>query len=476
MNLSHSSSHAVVLGGSLAGLLTARVLSEHCARVTIIERDPVHNHPESRKGQPQTRHLHGLLASGLDIMTRYYPDLPDALAAGGALVTDMTEHMQWYTYGGYRQRFSMGRRAALMSRPFLEYLIRQRTLALPNVTLVDNCAVKALDVTADHQRVTGVRVERRNSEAGEYAWAADLVVDCTGRGSRSPQWLVELGYAAPTESEVKVNVGYATRIYRRDPADPRSQDWILLTPEAPKESRFGGMFPIEGDRWIVSMGGWMGDHAPTDEQGFLEYARDLPAPDIYNIINHAEPLSDITPHKFTSSLRRHYEKLDRFPEGYLVLGDAICSFNPTYGQGMTSAAMQAAELDAILAQGQTSGADLALRFFKRAARVIDTPWQLAVGEDFRFPGTIGPKPASVDLLNRYVARVHRATLEDAVVGAAFIQVMNLMASPSSLMKPGMMLRVWRANRQLGRRAGKEASQQFSQLPKRLESEHESSMI
>jgi 2-polyprenyl-6-methoxyphenol hydroxylase-like FAD-dependent oxidoreductase len=447
-----------VLGGSMAGLLAARVLSDHFDDVTIVERDPVSERPESRKGQPQTRHLHGLLASGLDIMTRYYPDLPDALAAGGALVTDMTEHMQWYTYGGYRKRFSMGRRAALMSRPFLEYLIRQRTLALSNVTLVDNSAVKALTTTVDRRSVTGIRLERRTDDGGEQELAADLVVDCTGRGSRTPQWLVELGFSAPPESEVKVSVGYATRIYRRDPADPRSKDWILLTPEAPKETRFGGMFPIEGDRWVVSMGGWMGDHAPTDAQGFLEYARSLPAPDIYAIISQAEPLSDIMPHKFTSSLRRHYEKLERFPNGYLVLGDAICSFNPTYGQGMTSAAMQAAELDAILSQRPASGAMLAPLFFKRAAKVIDTPWQLAVGEDFRFPGTTGPKPAGLDVLNRYVARVHRATLEDPAVGAAFIQVMNLMAPPSSLMTPGMMLRVWQANRRLDRSAGQIASQ------------------
>lgn len=448
MTTNYTPRRAVVLGASMAGLLTARVLSNHFDQVTIVERDPVHDRPEARKGQPQTRHLHGLLASGLDIMTRYYPDLPDALAVGGALVTDMTEHMQWYTYGGYRKRFAMGRRAALMSRPFLEFLIRQRTLALPNVALIDNCAVKALQTTGDSQRVTGVKVERRDGDIAEHVLVASLVVDCTGRGSRSSQWLVEMGYAAPTESEVKVSVGYATRIYRRDPADPRSQYWILLTPEAPKETRFGGMFPIEGDRWVVSMGGWMGDHAPTDEQGFLEYARALPAPDIYNIISQAEPLSDITPHKFTSSLRRHYEKLERFPEGYLVLGDAICSFNPTYGQGMTSAAMQAAELDAILAQRQASVVGIAPLFFKRAAKVIDTPWQLAVGEDFRFPQTTGPKPAGVDLLNRYVAAVHRATLEDAAVGAAFIQVMNLMAPPSSLMTPRMMLRVWQANRRL----------------------------
>jgi 2-polyprenyl-6-methoxyphenol hydroxylase-like FAD-dependent oxidoreductase len=456
---SSANTHAVVLGASMAGLLTARVLSHHFARVTLVERDPVHERPEARKGQPQTRHLHGLLASGLQIFTRYYPDLPEALEAGGAILGDFGETMQWYTYGGYRQRFAMGVRAALMSRPFLEYLVRQRTLACPNITLVDNCAVKGLQVSEDRGRVLGVAIERRaegstaadRGAIGGETLAADLVVDCTGRGSRSPQWLAELGYAAPPESEVKVNVGYATQIFRRDPADPRSRDWTLVTPEAPRETRFGGMFPIEGDRWVISMGGWAGDHAPTDPQGFLEYARNLPAPDIYNIMRQAEPLSDVIPHKFTSSLRRHYEKLARFPAGYLVLGDAICSFNPTYGQGMTSAAMQAAALDELLTQRQGSLAGLAPVFFKRAAKVVDTPWQLAVGEDFRFPETTGPKPAGVELLNRYVAQVHRATLVDPEVGRAFAKVMNLLAPPTSLMAPGMLVRVLRANRSAGRK-------------------------
>lgn len=439
-------SHAIILGASMAGLLTARVLSDHFDRVTLVERDAVHPEPESRKGQPQTRHLHGLLAAGLDIMTRYYPDLPDALVAGGALVQDMAEMMQWYTYGGYRQRFTLGRKAAVMSRPFLESLIRQRTRARPNITLTDNCAVKELTTTADHARVTGVLVEQRGGETSDRTLIADLVVDCTGRGSRTPQWLTELGFDAPAESEVKVNVGYATRLYHRDPADPRSKEWILLTPEAPKETRFGGMFPIEGERWIVSLGGWMGDHAPTDESGFLEYARNLPAPDIYNLMNRSEPLSDIIPHKFSSSLRRHYEKLARFPESYLALGDAIGSFNPTYGQGMTSAAMQAAALDQLLTERGDNLAGLAPAFFKRAARIVDIPWQLAVGEDFRFPETTGPKPAGTDFINRYVAQVHRATRFDAEVCRAFLYVMNLLKPPSSLMTPGMMLRVWQANR------------------------------
>lgn len=445
-----SQSHAIVLGASLAGLLTARVLSQHFDHVTLIERDAMPDQPEARKGQPQTRHLHGLLASGLEIMTRYYPDLPDALMAGGALVSDMTANMRWYAYGGYRQQFTMGRRAALMSRPFLEHLIRQRTLARHNVSLLDRCAVKGLVSDDQRQRVIGVHVEHRGESARVATLTADLVVDCTGRGSQASQWLVALGYQAPPQSEVKVNVGYATRIYRRNPNDTRGQEWMLYTPEAPGERRFAGMFPVEHDRWIVSLGGWMGDHAPTDEQGFLEYARSLPMPEIYEVISQAEPLSAVIPHKFPSSLRRHYERLTRFPEGLLVLGDAVCSFNPTYGQGMTSAAMQAAALDDLLAQrgGRLDG--LALAFFKQAAKVIDTPWQLAVGEDFRFPDTTGPKPPGVDLLNRYVAAVHRATLVDPVVGAAFIQVMNLMTSPGSLLTPGMMWRVWRANRQRSR--------------------------
>ena len=455
MLTSKSDTHVVVMGASMGGLLAARVLSNYFGQVTLVERDPVHDQPESRKGQPQTRHLHGLLASGLDILTRYYPDLPEALTARGALVTDMTEHMQWYAFGGYRKRFSMGVRAALMSRPLLEYLIRQRTLALPNITLLDNTAVKGLAITTDRQRVTGVQVERRNDDADVHTLAADLVVDATGRGSRTPQWLAEMGYVAPDESEVKVNVGYASRVYRRNPADPLANDWILVTPDAPRETRFGGMFPIEGNRWIVSLGGWMGDHAPIDEPGFLEYARSLPAPDIYETIRDAEPLSDIIPHKFVSSLRGHYEKLARFPEGLLVMGDAISSFNPTYGQGMTSAAMQAVELDQLLAESDISQPGLAAAFFKRAARVVDIPWQLAVGEDFRFPGTTGPKPAGIDLINRYVAAVHRATQDDIVVGAAFINVMNLTAAPTSLMTPGMMLRVWQANRRLNQQPSKQ---------------------
>ncbi len=441
-----SSNHALVLGASMGGLLAARILSEHFAQVTIIERDPVTSAPESRKGQPQTRHLHGLLASGLNTLTHYFPDLPQALEANGAIVQDFAETMHWHTYGGFRKPFHMGLRAALMSRPLLESLVRERTLARTNITLRDNTAVKGLVPNPERTKVIGVEVERRGASTTNETITADLVVDATGRGSRTPQWLTELGYTAPQESEVKVNVGYATRLYRRDPNDPLGRSWLLSTPEAPKESRFGAIFPIEGDRWILSTGGWAGDHAPTDEESFNAFVRSLPNTDIYRIVSYSEPISEIVSHKFPANLRRHYEKLARFPLGYLVLGDAISSFNPTYGQGMSSAILQAAELDKILSDDSTAPERLAHTFFVAAAKVVDIPWQLSVGEDFRFPQTTGPKPAGVDLINRYIAAVHRATQTDTVVGEAFLKVMNLLEPPTSLMTPRLMWRVWKANR------------------------------
>ncbi len=437
--------HAIVIGASMAGLLTARALSAHFDRVTLLERDAVHPGPESRKGQPQTRHLHALLASGLQVVSSYFPDIVEALQAGGAVILDAAETMRWHTYGGYRKPFHLGMPVALMSRPFLESLVRQRTLDLPNVRLIDECAVQDILVSADGGRVLGVQIERRTEQNQISLLEANLVVDCSGRASRAPLWLETHGFPAPSESEVKVDVGYATRVYRRDPADPRGRQWFIYTPQGPAETRFGGAFPVEGDRWILSVGGWGGDHAPVEADKFLEYIRAFPMPDLYAIASRAEPVSDVIPYKFPSSLRHHYEKLVRFPDGFIVLGDAICSFNPTYGQGVSSAALQVAELDELLSQRGGRLAGLAAEFFPRAARIIDTPWQMAVGEDFRFPTTSGPKPQGIDLINRYTALVHRATQVDAEVCRTFLAVSNLLAPPSALMAPRMLLRVLRAN-------------------------------
>ena len=433
---------AIVMGASIGGLMTAKVLSKHFKKVIIIEKDEVNRQPESRKGQLHTRHLHGLLPGGLNVMLQYFPDLTQALAEHGANVCDFGDTMVWQTYGGYRQQLTMNLVGVTMSRALLEHLIRERVLSQSNIELMDKTMIKRLETSLDNGTVNGVVIETKGNDTPSVL-KANLVVDVTGRNSRSPQWLKEMGFGELPISEVKVNVGYATRIYKRDVNDPLSNKWILHTPDAPNETRFGGVFPIEGERWVMSVGGWHGDKAPLDEAEHLAYVKSLGMPELYKIASTCEPLSEIYAYNFPSSLRKHYEKMKRFPKGYLVLGDAISSFNPTYGQGMTSASLQAIELDKLLTN-PISDDTLALTFFKKAAKVIDTPWSLAVGEDFRYAETEGPKPPAINFINKYISRVHRATLKDKVVCEAFLNVMSLLKPPTSLFHPKIVWRVMRA--------------------------------
>jgi hypothetical protein len=294
---------------------------------------------------------------------------------------------------------------------------------------------------ADCARVTGVALRRGSSTADVEHLSADLVIDASGRGSQSPAWLSALGYDKPAETAIKIGVGYTTRIYRRCPGDLVGARAILIAPQPPQQKRVGAMSPIEGDRWMVTLGGWLGDHAPTDEQGFLEFARSLPAPDIYTVISRAEPLSDSVAYKFPSNLWRHYERLERFPAGYLVVGDAMCSFNPVYGQGMTASALQASALDTALRERVGDLDSLARRFFKRAAKVIDIPWISAAGEDFRYPQVEGVRPPGIKLIHWYGAKLQLAMQRDPEVYRAFLCVMNMTRQPTSLFDPRIAGRV-----------------------------------
>jgi 2-polyprenyl-6-methoxyphenol hydroxylase-like FAD-dependent oxidoreductase len=448
---------ALVIGASMGGLLAARVLSAHFDKVTVFERDEVADRPESRKGQPQTRHLHTLLAQGLTVFERFFPTLRDDLVAGGAVLGDMGADIRWHAFGGYRQQFESGMIGIMMSRPFLEHCVRRCVTALPNVTIRGGCEVEELVTTPDRQRVTGVHVKHgarsgasgsSGADAVSEVIEADLVVDTSGRGSATPRWLEALGYQRPAESAVTVNMGYSTRTFRRKPGDLEGAKLILIAPDFPALKRAGNIMPVEGDRWMVTLTGWGKDYPPADANGFTEFTRSLPAPDLYNLLQRVEPLTDVIQHRLPSNLRRHYERLPRFPARHLVLGDAICSFNPVYAQGMTSAAMQAAALEETLEEtleGSADGLDgLSRRYFPKTAKVVDMAWQLAVGEDFRSPDTTGPKPTGLAVLNAYVERVHVATHSDIDVYRAFLDVMNLVQPGTSLLRPGMIWRVLRA--------------------------------
>jgi len=330
--------------------------------------------------------------------------------------------------------------------------VRRRVAGLPNIRFRERC--EALEPVFDwtRGRVTGVRVQARGGVDGTEILNADLVVDASGRSSRSPAWLETMGYAKPAEEQIEVGINYMTRLYRREPQHLPGTDAVVMAGCKPSW-RGGFLISLEGKRWLLSLSGYMGDRIPSDDSGFLEYARSLPKPEIYNVIKNAEALTAPTPYHFKANLRRRYDRLTRFPEGYLVFGDAISSFNPIYGQGMTVACMEALALRQSLAAGPQK---LAHRFFKRASRLVDTPWQIAGGSDLQHPLVKGKRTAQVRFINWYVAKLYRAAQNDAVLATAFIKVANLMHPPEALFQPAKVWRVWKGNRtasQRERRAG-----------------------
>ncbi len=438
-------SHAIVIGASMGGLLAARALADFFEQVTIIERDAFPPIGENRKGVPQGRHTHVLLLRGGEILEGMFPGLTANLVAQGVPFLSRPEkELIWFDGGGYHAPFTNedGRLGALcVSRPLLEGYVRQRLLALPNVRAIEQGDALGLVPSERNGRVRGVRLLRRAEGSAEEVLEADLVVDASGRGSRAPKWLEDLGYSPPEEEQVTINAAYATRLYRRRPEHLNGVKAVLIT-QSPQLKRGGIIEAQEGERWIVSLIGFVGDHPPLDEEGFLAFARSLAAPDVYNLIRQAEPLSDPIPYRFKASLRRRYERLERFPQGFLVFGDAICSFNPVYGQGMSVAAMEALELQQTLRAGTE---DLWRRFFRRVANDIDIPWQVVVTNDLRFPEVGGKRTLRIRFINAYLARLHKAAHRDAVVARAFNEVAGLLTPPQSLMRPGIVWRVMYRN-------------------------------
>lgn len=436
--MGHVGRHAIVLGGSLGGLLAARALAAHYEHVTVLERDRITVDDAPRRGSPQARHAHGLLARGREGLAELFPGLTDGLIARGALPGDVGVQARWFNNGAYQRKVVTGLQGLLVSRPLLEAYVRSRLRSVPTVQIEDGCDVVGLTSTDDRRYVTGVRVRHAGAADAEDR-PADLVVDATGRGSRAPAWLATLGYAAPAEERVQVDVMYATRHYRRQPAHLDGDHAAIIAPSPPGR-RGGVILAQEGGRWIVSLAGCLGEQVPTDELGFVEYARSLPAPEIYDVVRNAEPLGEPAVYRFPASHRRRYERLARFPEGLLVLGDAFSSFNPIYGQGMTVAVLEALALRDCLSEGASG---LAARFFRRAAALVDTPWSIAVGGDLRYPEVVGPRSPLVRFVNWYLGRLHVAARRRPEPADAFLRVANLAAPPASLLGPRVALAVLR---------------------------------
>jgi 2-polyprenyl-6-methoxyphenol hydroxylase-like FAD-dependent oxidoreductase len=426
---------AIVVGAGIAGLLSARALSDQLDEVVVLERESLLDTAEPRGHVPQGKHLHLFLGAGLQRLVAWFPGIDVELESLGAVRLDGSQ--AWlFQAGGYRARGDWGLTVLSMTRPLLEQAVRRRVGELANVTIEDGEPVERVTVAGD--TVTGV--SRADGER-----RADLVVDASGRNSRIARQLELSGVLEPPVSRVSIDCAYASRFLARSDDDFEGS-FIACATTPPTSYRGGVVLPVEGGRWMVTLSGVHGDVPPTDEQGFRDFAGSLLSPTVAQLLDRCEPVSPIVAYRFPSSQRRHFERAPRPLSRFVAVGDAACSFNPVYGQGMACAALQAAALGEVLRTVGTGSAELPQRFHRRAAKIIDAPWAIAVGADFLHPQTTGPKARGTDLANRYVMNLARATQVSLPLARTFNLVLNLVEPTSALLRPRTVVRVLRTYR------------------------------
>jgi 2-polyprenyl-6-methoxyphenol hydroxylase-like FAD-dependent oxidoreductase len=421
-----SKTHAVVIGGSMAGLLAARVLSDHFDEVTILERDRLPEQAEHRAGVPQSHHLHTLLPRGQRVLEELFPGFDADMASTGAPQAVWGLDNAFYTLGGWTGRFDSGITTHTAGRVSVEWLVRRRVAALPNVHILTEVEVDGL--LAEHGRVIGVQMTSRATRE-QRNLSANFVVEAGGRRSQAPAWLQALGYDAPDETVIDAHCGYASRWYEI-PADTAVTDKAIAVQTRFKQElyRGGGLLAVEGNRWVVTLLGANRDYPPTDEAGFLEFARSLATPAIYEAIKDARPISPIYGYRRLENRMRHYERLARRPENFVVMGDAAIALNPIYGQGMTAAGLEALELQKLLRKYHSRQMDgFAAAFQKRLPKVTADAWTMATGEDRRYPDVEGPKPDFITRFsNRYFDWLSMAMPHDNALTIAFFEAMCLL--------------------------------------------------
>ncbi|MGL5063631.1 MAG: NAD(P)/FAD-dependent oxidoreductase [Microcoleus sp.] len=437
-------SHALIIGGSLAGLLAARVLASRFDRVTVIERDFFPEQPLPRPGIPQSRHLHILLNKGKIILEQLFPGLQNELTAAGAPALD-PKSCAWFSPAGWAPKSLPDDSDLIMfSRDLLDWIIRRRLAENTNINFQEGGTVTGLLANADRPEITGVSVHfrsRQNShQINEEDLQADLVVDASGKVSQTPKWLQKIGYLPPEETVINAFVGYATAIYEKsDRLGDKSAVFVTAAP--PDRTRGGGIFPIEGNRWLVTLGGGDRDYPPTNETGFVEFARTLVTPIIYDAIKDAKPLTSIYSYRGTENRLHHYDRLTKYPDNLVIVGHAVCAFNPVYGQGMTVAGLDALMLDECLQkqrsrypEGDLTG--FGRQFQKKLAKLHTIPWTFAISQDSRYRGSTGAKPSlATRLIIEYMELVLKALVNDAKVCQAFLEVLHMIEPPSILFHP-----------------------------------------
>ncbi|MFI1282085.1 FAD-dependent oxidoreductase [Streptomyces sp. NPDC020858] len=433
--------HAVVLGAGVAGLLAARVLADRFARVTLVERDELPGDaPAFRPGLPQSRHVHVLWSRGVALIEELLPGVTDRLLAGGALLLDTPGDFLWLSPADWFHQVP-GEKVLLASRELLDWTVRREVLRHERIRLRSGSPATGLVGGPDGRSVTGV--EFRDGDP----LAARFVIDATGRTSKAPAWLAALGHRAPAVTRYDSGLGYSSRHYEIPP-DPARRWQGMYVQGRPDVPRGAVLVPQDGGRWLVTLIG-NGEHAPpTKDEDFLDFARSLRSPALYDALREATPLTSATGFRSTANEWRHYERMDRWPAGFVVLGDAACRFNPVYGHGMTVAALAADALRKEIRDLEPRNVPAAARRIqRRTVATAEVAWQIATSEDMRYAEMDGPPPdRATRFLQRYMSRVMVGANTDPAISRRFFGVLSLSTSPNALLSPSTVVRVlskWR---------------------------------
>jgi 2-polyprenyl-6-methoxyphenol hydroxylase-like FAD-dependent oxidoreductase len=423
----------------MGGLVAARVLAEHYESVTVVERDVLPHGADNRRGVPQGRHGHALLGRGLATLSEFFPGFADDLTAAGVPSLDYRDMSEAYLRFGSHLiprtgGFANVPPSFIPSRPLLESLVRQRLQEFSNVELLDGHDIVELTTSADTNSVTGARVKAHDG-GREDVLEADLVVDATGRAARTPALLEALGYDRPPEQSIKVRVSYSSKLFRLPPGSLHEKTVLI----GPVPGRPYGMVLLgyENDTWMLTLVGIAGYTPPDAPDEVIEFVARLAPRHVVDVLATGEALTEPCRFGYPESRWRRYDKLRRFPDGLVVLGDAMCSFNPIYGQGMTVALLQAEALDRCLQNGPI---DLPRRYFRAAAKPIGVAWQFAAGADLNLPEIEGRRSLAVRLTNAYADRLQAAGEYDVDVAGQFLRVVGLIDPPARLLRPRMLLR------------------------------------